>query len=464
MIVSRPLSPSEHFYRSRNSSGFYKSFQVTATYTNPIPQPLLSRALRKTVLDYHLLVCNVVPKNDDHWYVPLPRVLLEDLLECHSLEEFLTDGVINERFMKYANEFSFRFSDNKPLFRVLQLGDRNLSVIFEHTIADGLVGNYFHEILVENLALVEEKASDDTFLSAYGPFDDLGMKSVIFDCERDYNLIKNSLHPPIDDFVPLPRPSVVTPVNSALPMWPGRFPCSRDNVLAFKLINIDAQQARLILAKCKANKVTLTAYIEAVIVYSMQPIYGKNHYSTCKLPIALRRFIDPAKTDPQYHDILNNPKYKILGTSAHGGIAEVFEPLSEFSWELVQRIGANLAKNVQNKELMNAFFAFTTPELAIGNSPEFFEAQMRPTTQDTMKFSNLGLIDVPMYNSWSITNMVFSQDVSPPAADFMLNLVSTKVGGLNFVFSYADNKFEEGRENFDDILTAFRENLIKFAQ
>ena len=95
---------------------------------------------------------------------------------------------------------------------------------------------------------------------------------------------------------------------------------------------------------------------------------------------------------------------------------------------------------------------------------QFFESQLGKPKNDALKISNLGLIKFPVYEisgkqPWTIRNMIFSQSLSPPASEFMLNVVSTSENGLNFVLSY-DDRFNDAQFNNFDL--KLRQNMLKY--
>lgn len=99
----------------------------------------------------------------------------------------------------------------------------------------------------------------------------------------------------------------------------------------------------------------------------------------------------------------------------------------------------------------------------------FFEAQYNKPKADAVKISNLGFIELPEYvtknnKTWVISDMVFSQDMAPYASEFMLSVVSTPIGGMNFVLSYYDYSFDDVNwENFDEFVIKLRNNMLQYA-
>lgn len=479
-VITRPLSMSENFLRSRSSTGFYKNFQVTATYSHDLTADLtlLYRALRKTILDYHILICHVVKNMSiGHCvYTPISQATLKDLLIFRD-SSYIDGNAINEKFMKEVNDILFDLHEDSPLFKLILVGKHDLSVVFEHAIADGVVGNYFHEILLQNLAYVEDSLNAGDYEANYGIHEasvlDINENSVIFNYEKDKALIKNNLPPPIDDF--LADPELDYSDNNPLyfdkvipekfpKKWPGMFPATRHFNVSFKLINFAPTETKKILAACKREKVTLTSYIEVITVLTLQPIFGDDHYTTHKVALTLRRHYDPKIASDEYKLLLSDKSYKILGALANNGISENLPPVHEFSWNLASRINANLLKTTQNKKILNSLNPFKQMADGLDDNLQFFESQLGKPKNDTLKISNLGFINIPVYEipgkqPWTIRNMIFSQSLSPPASEFMLNVVSTSESGLNFVLSY-DDRFDDTQFNNIDI--KLRQNMLKY--
>lgn len=482
-IISRPLSKSENFYRSRTATGFYKNFQVTATYSHDLTAnlPLFYKALRKTILDYHILICNVFKDISlgRCIYHPIKEARLKDLLILKDTS-YLEGSTINEKFMKEVNEIVFDLYKNLPLFKVILVGQYDLSVVLEHTIADGVVGNYFHEIFLLNLAYVDNPSNERDYEENYGSHEAsdeaINENSLIFNYEKDEARLKNNLPPPIDGF--LADPSLDYTFDDPLYFdkripddfpnkWPGRFPATKSFSLSFKLINFSPSETKKILECCRREKVTLTSYIEAIEALTFQPILGDDHYTSHKVAIALRRHIDHEIASEEYKLVLSDKSYKILGVLATS-LGDNLPPIYEFSWDLVREISANLVKATQNKRLLNLMSKFINTSSELDDNNQFFESQLGKNKADSVKISNLGFIKIPTYQvpnkePWTIRNMIFSQSVSPPAAELMLNVISTPQGGMNFVLSYVDDSFDDSEfENFDGFVLKLKENILKY--
>ncbi|RLV91776.1 hypothetical protein JA1_003599 [Spathaspora sp. JA1] len=467
ILITRPLSFSENFFRSRTASGFYRNFQVTATYNHNLNQEIrtLFAAIRKTIIDYHILICNVyLDSNNQYIYNPLKKATFGDILSFED-DRYLTQGNINESFMKKINEITFELYSDQPLFKLFLVGDFHLCAVFEHTIADGVVGNYFHEILLENLQ------SGDTYGDIPKTID---CDTVIFEFDHDLKYISNSLPPPIDLYLEdidldythgdANFHDKVTPPG--LKKWQGRSLAKLDYSLSFKLINFTPEQTKSMLVRCKQHGVSVTSYIQAIEALTLQPVFGET-YTSHKVAMTLRRHYKPINhpTFDPYNKILNKKNYKILGTSAHMGFSENHPPIIEFSWDLVRRINTNIINGTKNTRALNQMKGFKefTKTSQTKNNEDFFTRQLNKPKADAIKISNLGLIKVASVNNWNITNMIFSQDLAPFAAEFMLNVISTPLGGMNFVLSYYDNSFEDCQyEDFDWIVEELKRNMLKY--
>lgn len=99
--------------------------------------------------------------------------------------------MINEKFMKSVNQITFNLYSQDPLFKLMLVGENHLCVVLEHTIADGLVARYIHEILLENLAYCDNTSNWDTLQREYGFVDlDNPHSAQLFNLERDHKFIK----------------------------------------------------------------------------------------------------------------------------------------------------------------------------------------------------------------------------------------------------------------------------------
>ncbi|CAK7892739.1 N-acetyltransferase Sli1p [[Candida] anglica] len=452
-IISRPLSVVENFFRSRTAVGYYTNFQLTATYSEKISLELLGKALRKTLIDYHILACNIQKGTEYCSYEPIEEIYLNDIVESQINDE------ISEEFLKKVSDIQFQLYTNKPLFKVILLGNFKICAIFEHSIADGIAGVHFHEILIENFDFIQRNPIE--FEQEYGW---VGINSPIFNLNQDQDKIKYSLPPPVDYFLEHYNVdysnndpnhySKITPPGYE--KWKGRFPSCREFSSAFKLVNISPIKINQILQKCKKEGVTLTAFIEVVEALTLQPVFGDSCYTSHKVAMNLRRHLS-VEGDLGKH-LENYPNHKVLGTMAHMGLSENFPPIKEFSWDLVRSVNSNILQSVANKKVLNVSKAFNDIASPIDDNKEIFTSQAGKTRPDAIKISNLGFVQASSGN-WNITDVVFSQDLAVIAADFMLNIVSTKAGGLNFVLSFIDNPELE----LTDVANTLKDNLLKFA-
>lgn len=485
ILISRPLTVSEHFFRSRTAAKKYKSFQVTATYNNNLKDDLrlFFKALRKALLEYHMLATNIkLDKSINQYaFIPVESLKLEDILFLEPYrEKWFTNGVVNETYLKFCNDTSFELYGESPLFKLILIGENNLSAIFEHTIADGLVANYFHEIFLENLAYCDSN-DEETFISEYGPLPEtITMASEIFNIQKDRQYIKNSLPPPIDPFLedidldcsyddPNFHEKIIP--KEYPNKWPGRFETIDTHEIGFKLINFTPEETKKILKKCKEHKVGLTSYVEVIHTLTLQPIFGDKQHTTHRTAMTLRRHFSSELAEPCYKKILSKPNYKILGSPAHMGYVQNLPPLKKFSWDLVQKLNADILEDIKNKRSLHPIKKWKdTADMLHPTNDEFFNAQFGKPKADSVKISNLGFVNVPEYKvnddkSWIISNMVFTQDLAPYAAEFVLNVISTPLGGLNLVWSFYDYSFDDCEwDNFDGFVDKLHDNMLKYSE
>ncbi|KAK6205514.1 alcohol acetyltransferase [Scheffersomyces amazonensis] len=480
LVLSRPLSLSEHFLRSRTATRFYNNFQVTGTYSQNISSHLIwvYMALRKSLLDYPILICNIQREKDDCVFRPINSAKLGDIVELSDIHGNIENGAINEKFMKYLNTISFDLYSETPLFKLVILGE-HVSAVFEHTITDGLVGPYFHEIFLKNLDYVSNESNCTEYEILYGKIPtQVNLDSTLFNFEKDQSFFTHSLPPPSDIFVEDPELDFTYGDpdyhEKAIPegyetKWPGRFEPTHDQSIGYKLVHFDPDEAKQLVDKCRSQGTTLTPFIQVVHVLTMQPIYGDKHYTSHRMAITLRRHAKPENVPDYFQDAYAEPGYKLLGGWAHVGPRENYPPLFEFSWDKVKEIHRNLVADTNNTRLYNIYQPFKNVYSKTSNNDEFFQLSMQAKA-DATKLSNLGFINFPVYKStpgidWTVNNLVFSQDVSAPTADFVYNIISTPLGGLNIVVSFQDHRSDDlSNESLEGLVAKFRHNLLFYSE
>lgn len=411
---------------------------------------------------------------------PIKSATFGDLVEF-SEDLFSAKGKpVPEWFLnKLCRTLYFSLYVEKPLFKIIVLGDRDLAFTNEHTLSDGVVALSFQEIFLENIAYCDNPQNNEDYSSLYGPVPDkVDLNTVVFDFNNDKQYIKHSLPPPIDMFMDDPSLDYTNGddnhyskrVPSTHPeRWPGRFPVTLDFEVAYKLINISPADLKSILKTCKEHKVSLTSYLATNLVLTLQPLFKPNHHITCSVAMTLRRFLTPEKVTPEYQDIFE-PNYKVLGNFAHMGVPQYFAPTPTFSWLDAEEFQVGMSSSVKNTRILNLRKPIYDQLLVMGENREMFESNLGANKGDAFKCSNIGAANFPIFETgsplgpWTINDIVFCQDLAPHAADFIMNLVSSPRGGLNIVLSYFNHTFEDTElENFDSLPLKLRENILKNA-
>lgn len=434
MPLSRRLGQHENFFRSRKRCGFYRNFATVATYSFLLADlPLIFAALRKTFLDHPVLACNVFLDGPNAIMRSIASIKLKDILCRYSDAEF-ADFSADQReqlFDVLCCQQEYELYVEKPLFKLFQVGNYSLAASFDHTIADGIVASAIHEILLENLAWARGTSHTEV------PID---LESVLFQ-EEDLSLVAGALPPPIDGVMEDPSLDLAkgnqnhySKIVPETPRWPG-FPPQKYYSVAFKSFNIPPVSVNSLLAVCKSKGVTLTSYFAVAQAYAFRGIFGDYHHLSTLVAVTLRRFFDTI-------DISGcSPGGKILGNSAHMGIAEKFNPLFEILWDRVRIMDSHLRATVANRRLLHPMYAFfKKADMTSDNTELFFPLLENKIKGDSTKISNLGLVGVKEFlvgdEVWKLEDMVFFQDIAPAASDFMINMVTTRSGGMNVVTSY----------------------------
>lgn len=464
-VISRRLAPSENFFRCRTENGFYRNFAAIAKYNNLLHDlPLLYKALRKTLVDYHILLCNVFKNHEERCceFRPIESARLKDFVTFITDYSCLDPKSV-ERFLGFLcfGQF-FELYEDKPLFHLFISQESFAGATFEHTIADGVVAPIFHEILLDNLAICEKLAFLLEYNAMYGePPEEINMDTMIFDMKTDRKFLRNSLPPTSEMIMEDPKLDHIYGDANHYSMkapqgypqkWPGRFPSSMSFTVAMRLVKIYPGELAQILKKCKEEGVTLTCYFAVIQALTLGPIYGTDHHTSALIAVTMRRFLVPEALEEPYKDILAKANYKVLGNFAHMGLPELFPPVRKFSWELVRKVNSDLLQTVKNRRLLHSTRGFTSQADAIDSNETLFTVGIGKSKADSVKISNVGFANFPVYTEgtrqWSIDDLYFAQDMAPTAAEFMLNMVSCPRGGLSIIASYFDDRFRPGEEEF----------------
>lgn len=477
IVIERPLGPSENFYRCRNAAGFYQNFAAVGTYSIDLSSKdrVMFCALRKLILDYHILICNLFKNDADRNTIlrPIAKATFGDLYVKVNgptggrrwYEKFIHDLCCEKLFDIY---------EELPLFRIVLAGESTLGATFEHTAADGVVAPQFHAIFLDNLSFCGNRSNEKEYEELYGKIPDvIGSDTLIFDAAKDTQFIKHSLPPPVEMFMENhldytfgddEHYSIATPKNYPK-KWPGRFPAKLKANKIMKLVHVGPEHFNPLLAACREKCVTLTAYLATIQALTLNPIYGDMHHTSCMIAVTLRRFLTPDVVEEPYKEIVANEKYRILGNFAHMGLPTLFEPVKEFSWDLVKKVNGELFQTTKNPRLLNTLKGFTDAADLYDESGELFSPILGANKADSVKMSNLGAYNFPVYEiegeNWTIDDLQFAQDMAPGASEFVVNVVSCPRGGLNIVLSYfeGDTGDEEALAN---IHRDFEENIKKY--
>lgn len=483
LVITRKLGLTENFFRCRTEVDFYRNFFAVGAYNRDLTQnwPLVYRALRKTILDYHILICNVFKDVLAGYTIfrPIEQATLGDLVEMYPALFSPLGKPVSEEFMNMLlRKLYFRLYEEKPLFKLVFAGTHDLGVTFEHTVADGVVAPYFHEVFLKNLAYCDNLDNDAEYVKLYGPAPvTVDVDTPVFVYADDVGYIKHSLPPPMEmgmqdpsiDYADNDPDHYSKVVPEGYPeRWPGRFPATKEYSVAFKLINIPPAQLKSILLRCKEHKVTLTSFIAFTQAMALQPIYGEKHHFLTVIAVTLRRFLTPEVIDSSYSDLFEDKDYKIMGNYAHMGLRETFAPVKDFSWEKVKSVNDHLAQTVTNNKILSTMKPFFDAADELSDNKELFTPALAQNKVDGTKISNLGYINLPVYEAkakeWTINDITFGQDLAPAASEFVLSVISTPRGGLNLVLSYYDHCFDDTEYvNFDEFAGRLRRLLLENA-
>lgn len=452
--MQRPLSPYENFFRARSQYSFYNNFHISGRYSIELTKEITSKVLRKIILKNPNLCCNCFKENGT-WIMKTVDTIRAENVFIDLISDNYNDlkdkklPLVTEHAMKVFNNIKFELG-REQLFKICINGPI-LSVIFDHSLFDGMVGLYFHREFDKYLPEIYSEISDPDFTDKFVIYEKGDVFEGILSSPIDDTLSWKIDYTKGQEYFDKILPYFDKSDNISLKKFRGRLKNTKDVSIAFKTIRFTKDELQRIAQACKIHGVTVTSYIQVIYVLSFRPVFGES-YTLNKIVIALRRHM----TTPE----------EIWSNSAHTGLGQLLPPLEEFSWDIVHLVNQNLKTAVNNKLILNTVsnwfntFEKVEPSFKLDHPLErfYFESLLGKEKVETSKLSNLGVNQ--SYHSPEmprLEDLMFSQDISPITSDFMINVIS--MDGMNIVVSYF-----EVEDDMEGLVEQFRLNLLKYAK
>lgn len=503
----RPLGLLEDNFRARSITKQYNNFLISGLYNKEINQVLLSKVLRKILLKYSILTTQIFydDKDEDNepFLKPLKKIHFKKIVEFQNTNDL--NERINEEMLIELEKKKFELNDeNEPLFRIIIFNKKEVIFYCEHVYMDGDSGANFHHVFLETLQQVSNEDENDK---------ENEVIEVLFDLEKDIDKLKP---------LPLPIESILTyqptfsfnikkliknytplfikkfinvneldhlyendniKTNLNLRKWKGISLSSQETPINLKIMNFSNDEIKIILNKCREHNVTITPFLQVIILSTLidLKILKINDNDKVKLyfksmiPINTRKFLndDDIKFKKNDYDwVFGAILY--IGSYCYDLIADFYlkkidNKKIEINWDLIIKTHLNLLKTSNDKQsLMNVGYSFKGLE-SFKSKDDSFINDLGKSRPDSFRISNLGIRNFKQVNienenkndkfEWNVEDLIFSQSIGSKGSNIVANVISTKKGGMNIVFSCLKGVLDDKSE-MNDFIDTLRYNIM----
>lgn len=456
--IYRELSAAERYNVSRNDTGIYSNFAVTAKYTQPVDKVVLSHSLRKLVQAYSVFQLEIVrgegdSKEDDikadyknYRAGPSKSIKFEDVVEVSEMP-------FDEKAMAYVNDQYIEFGPGSVSWRVVLFPNNYVTFYNGHAFFDGESGKHFHYELCKYLDSCSTETLVVQELYNYEK-DGYKLHPSIFDLVDIY---KVSTWETIKGFTLFLLPKQITRLvnyytTSNYPDY-GKSPFFEQKMVRttktnYKWIKISAETQTNLLTVLRKNQITITSFLDVLFRYSFQQVMLNKVKPppslTLDIVLSGRRF---------YPELAEQLKFQYLVTAFNVSLG----PVESFEFnsvvEKLKIVKQKIAEAIDDKLVFNIVGLLGKIPLyglvsKMGSDPR----------QKYLEISNLGFNKISA-GKWGVEDLIFHQCLGASTV-FGTGVVSTP-NGLNIVLGYLDEYKGSPFEDLEQLMHSSIEQFIK---
>ncbi|ODV97885.1 hypothetical protein PACTADRAFT_47722 [Pachysolen tannophilus NRRL Y-2460] len=480
VLPERNVSFFEECYYQRNVTDFYSNFFVSATYDNRKGKDfkrILAKSLRNLILKHPILYTNVYKNEKINRLVlrPVESINFKDLVEFEEHETlFDHPNSLNGHVMQEIIHSKFKYGNlDEPLWKLKVINNETLIFYCDHILFDGTSGANFHEKLLHEFNDVS-KAEDETEAKKVLENNDIKLFDLEDDaqyvkplqesiygamCKTDIKFIAGNLYsqyaPAWLQKIPeklyeyfFPSPIEQSKENSLTPtgsLYENTNYLARKGAFThdFKIVNIPPDRLSKLLKITRSNEVSLTALIMYVSLIALKNL-TKDQDTITKFPISLRGKEDLGKYDTTFGLFIKSGELVLPPLTNKPSPTTT----DKVDWKVVKLINDKLKEVLVDDD---NFKSIAMQRLF--NDTKFFVKQLNKPLSSTLEISNLGFksfkdIDETAAD-FMITDMLFSQSIGALGSNFSLDVISTKLGGMNIVLTTIPELREEYAYSID---------------
>ena len=456
LIPSKHLGLLERFHVTISQLGFDSCVVIAARYNTDgavLDRHTLYPALHKIIHAHPALSVQIITGRKPSVkprFVHLPAVLLDDVVSfTHGPDD---DSSIAQVLMAQLAQ-TFELGTATPLWRLIVVSGRTVVFAFHHVIGDGQSGLAFQSVLLtvlngssKSLAPPENKVVISATPVLVPPVESLtdvsvsfrGFWSTIFDTFVPHSLTKGAT-------AWTGNPVVRTPnIETVVRCW-----------------EIEAPQARELLALCRKHDTTLTGYLHTLAVGVLSKLItgsqDKRFKTLCiQVPVSLRRFTD---TSPYMlcDQVSTTRSYVPLQVPTNDTASTAW-----FSWpaaaQFTKQLSAAVEKSREAIGTIRYLYRF-------GISKAYFHDALGKKRHDSLKLNNLGRFPASADGTWTIASVFWAQCDAVIGPAITLNVVGSPTGAIGVTFSWAPGAIESSfAEAFVADMKAALPSVLQSAQ
>ncbi|EGV64675.1 hypothetical protein PSN45_005016 [Yamadazyma tenuis] len=433
----------ERYNVCRISVNHYSNYHVTAQYNQTISRSLLSNALKQLILHHPALYYGVKlnPKLIDyktyqnHQVGPVKSISFEDVVT-------ISDKPFSEERLVEINHLCIPVDDeNSVTWRIIVFSNNYICLYSNHIIIDGGAAAFFHhdlcailaELSSQHLEFVPELYNQQVD----GVKQHLGTDHVV-DLYRCTSKLQ-AMSMVVASFIPK---SVTQLWNSYtnkhypdLQKFP-LFECEQRKVIddEFRLFQIPDETMTRLLAKCRQEGVTFTAFLDVLINHCFQkcvfPLISSQKLSTkSSIVTSGRRYYPEKAAELRYAQV-------VTGTEIY------LPPIESVSVEAMK-----VVKQIIDTDLETRNRFKYVGLLSMINPYDILAPEKTEFHQDVLfEISNLGLQNIKN-GDWAVSDIVFCQ-CTGPSTTFGFN-VATTPGGTKITMGIKSQYAQSGMDEFE---------------
>lgn len=333
----------------------YTNFCIAADYGKPLEEGRIRQTLGLICDEYPNLRSNVRSSDSEG---SNPELYYIEQVDYSSILRIVDDESLSmEEVFREIQDVSFKYGDNKPLWKLILLNKTRLFFYSDHLLSDGMSGSNFHEVFKEKYQTLTSTKHDqvmpapDDIIGGY----DAPLLSKLYILGESLlpDYCKQWLHYLLDPYKDLSYKTMPK--------------AERDSKSDLKILTYGNYKE--IIAMCRAHDVKLTSLLAHLGLLAAGDVTRKHDTFTI-IPTNARPLMKPTDVDTKFGLFMGHIDFKLPA-------------MDQFDWETTKRIHRTIHEDYQRCCYDLGMMRFVDPkELLFKNN--------KSVNGPTLEVSNIG--------------------------------------------------------------------------